>query len=507
MAYFEELVLTKMKVLCLNPGPLKEKAKQNDLLVKEGRCMERSGAWANLRMPITLAYISNILKKEGHEVKLIDDVAMQYLRKGTDMNKLLDDFKPDFAVLNTAMQSAFAEDMDNARLIKDKSPNATIAYIGVAPSLLGKEIVQQGPVDIAIRREPEGIIAELAKKIENGEDLKDVKGITYIKDRGVMINPDSDILVDMDKLPYPDYENLPLDAYRTPVDKEMQVLIESSRGCPHRCIYCTGASYYGQKFRARDPKHIVAEIEHVLKLGVRRVIFWADTFTLNKNFVMELCDLMIQKGVNKKFKWIVNSRVNTVDLEMLKKMDEAGCMLMGFGVENGNQEILDYVNKGTKLQDAINAFKWIRQTKIRAAAHIIFGLAPFETKETIQKTIKFVNKLKPHYANFHIATPYPGTKLYEIYNEKGYLINKDYKYLESAHANISLPHLSDQELEYWRSKAFFNFFFRPRIIFQELRMLHSFKELINLAGNAYWFFDGWINAGKKIKKKKERENS
>lgn len=492
-----------MRILCLNPGPIKEEVKQNDLLVKEGRCMERSGAWSNLRMPITLAYISNILKKAGHDVRLVDDIAMQYMGKPTDMPKLIDDFKPEFAVLNTAMQSAFGEDMDNAKLIKSKFPKTKIAAIGVAPTLLGEPLVSHGGFDIAIRGEPEGLISELVNRIERDASLKDFDGITYINNRKVIVNPDNTKAVDLDKLPYPDYEGLPLDAYRTPVDKQMQVLIESSRGCPHQCIYCTGTKYYGRRFRARDPLHVANEIEHVMKLGVTRVLFWADTFTLNKKFVLDLCDLMIQREMNKKIKWIVNSRVDTVDLEMLKKMEEAGCMLIGFGVENGNQEILDYVHKGIKLEDSIRTFKIVKETKILTAAHVVFGLAPFETKETIMKTIKFVHKLKPNYANFHVATPYPGTEFYDIYNEKGFIICKDYKYLESANANISLPNLSNKELEYWRDKAFFGFFLRPRIVFQELRKLRSMKQFVNLAGNAIWFFDGWVGMGKKLSKKKE----
>jgi len=493
-----------MRILCLNPGPIKEKVKRDDLLVKEGRCMERSGAWSNLRMPLTLAYCSNILKKEGHDVKLIDDIALQYLGKAIDMESLIQEFKPDISIINTAMQSAFGEDMDNAELIKSKCPNSKIIFIGVAPTLLSEPILKIGPVDIVIRGEPEGIIANLIKCIKNKDSLKKIKGISYIEKNNIIHNLDNTECVDLDKLPYPDYENLPLDAYKTPVEKQKQVLIEASRGCPHRCIYCTGTKYYGHKFRHRDPKHVVDEMEYVLKLGVTRVLFWADTFTLNKDFVFNLCDLIIERGLNKKMKWVCNSRVNTVSLEMLKKMDEAGCMLIGFGVENGNQEILDYVGKGIKLQDSMNAFKWIRQTKILSAAHVVFGLAPFENEQTIKKTIKFVHSLKPNYANFHIATPYPGTEFYDIYNEKGYIICKDYRFLESANANISLPNLSPEDLEKWRDKAFYGFFLTPRMVFQELHKIKNLKELINLFTNAFWFFDGWVQVGIKIKNRKQK---
>ena len=229
-----------MKILCLNPGPIKEKTARNDLLVKEGRCMERSGAWSNLRMPITLAYISNILKKDGHEVKLVDDIAMQYMGKGTDMGKLLDEFNPDVLVLNTSVPTVFSEDMDNAELAKKKNPKIKVIVIGVAPTIMDDPILKAGYVDIAIRGEPEGLISALIKNIENKESLNGFEGISFVDNGRFVRNPSNKELVDLDKLPYPDYESLPLDAYRTPVEKKKQVLIESSRGCPHQCIYCAG---------------------------------------------------------------------------------------------------------------------------------------------------------------------------------------------------------------------------------------------------------------------------
>ncbi|HJX01937.1 MAG TPA: radical SAM protein, partial [Candidatus Humimicrobiaceae bacterium] len=183
--------------------------------------------------------------------------------------------------------------------------------------------------------------------------------------------------------------------------------------------------------------------------------------------------------------------------ELLKKMDEAGCFLIGFGVESGVQEILDYVNKGIKLQDSVNAFRWIKDTNILSASHVVFGLTPFETAKTVKQTIDFVyNKLEPNYANFHIATPYPGTKLYEIYDKGGYIINRNFSMLESINANIRLPHLSEDDLIYWRNYAFYHFYFRKKFILQEIKKLKSAREAYNLATNGIWFLNGWVNAKK-----------
>lgn len=483
-----------MLVLCLNPGP-SFKTDKKELFVKEGRCMERSGAWSNLRMPISLAYISSILKKEGYEVELIDDIAEYSMHNKTKINEVLEKFQPDLAIINTSMPSVLTEDMFAAKAIKQKYPNAVVAMIGVAPTLISSEILNAGSVDICIRNEPEMISKELLARIAAGKSWKDVKGISFVKDKKIIINQDAPT-VDINALPMPDFDSLPLDAYRTPIDRKKQVLIDVSRGCPYKCIYCTGTKFYGHNFRHRNPESVLDEIEHVKKLGVRKILFWADTFTFNKKFVIDLCKGMVERGLENEMSWVVNSRVNTIDPKMLKHMDDANCFLVAFGVESGNQEILDYVNKGITLEQTRNAFKWVKETNIESAAHVVFGLAPFETEKTIKKTLDFINEIKPNYANFHIATPYPGTELYARYDREGYIINKEYTRLESPKANISLPHLSNTDLEHWRDKAFFDFYVTPRIAIQELKKVRSFPHLYNLVTNGLWFMQGWMNARK-----------
>ncbi len=483
-----------MRVLCLNPGPSSEVDKK-ELFVKEGRCMERSGAWSNLRMPISLAYISSMLKGAGYEVELLDDIAEYSLHNKTMLGALLKKFLPDFVVINTSMPSVLTEDMYAAKLIKKENPKAVVAMIGVAPTLIAGEILKSGPVDICIRNEPEMVVKEICSQIKAGETWKGVRGMSFLNNKSIVANPNAP-LVDINALPMPDFESLPLDAYRTPIDKKKQVLIDVSRGCPFQCIYCTGTKFYGHTFRHRKPESVLEEMEHVRSLGVEKVLFWADTFTYDKDFVIKLCKGVVERGLNKDISWVVNSRVNTIDAEMLKYMDKANCFLIAFGVESGNQEILDYVKKGITLDQTRKAFKLMKETDIESAAHIVFGLAPFETEKTIKKTLDFVNEIKPNYANFHVATPYPGTELYDRYDNAGYIINKDYTRLESPKANISLPHLSNKDLEHWRDKAFFDFYVTPRIAFQELKKVRSAAHLVNLVSNGLWFMQGWMNARK-----------
>jgi radical SAM superfamily enzyme YgiQ (UPF0313 family) len=483
-------LVDKMRVLCLNPGPVGHENKI-DLLVKEGRCMERSGAWSNIRMPLTLAYISSVLKEDGHEVELIDDIANYYINKKTVLLSVIDKLQPEIAFINTSMPSVMTEDMEAAKIIKEKNPKALTVMVGVAPTIVAEEILKKGYVDICIRRESELISREICRKLKAGKSWKKVKGITFRDGKRIVENEDAPLIQDLDSLPMPDFDSLPLDAYRTPVDRAKQVLIESSRGCPFKCIYCTAKKFYGTVFRGRKPENVVDEMEYVRKLGVKKVLFWADTFTLKKEFVKELCGLITERGLEQKMSWVVNSRVDTVTPEILNIMSDANCFLIGFGVENGNQEILDYVRKGITLEQTRRTFRWIKDTNIASAAHVVFGLSPIENEKTVKKTIEFVREIKPNYANFHIATPYPTTELYRRYQEKGYLTRNDLKYLESSTPNITLPHLDGKQLKYWRDRAFYDFYFRPGMVFQEIRNVKSLVDLYNLVGNAFWFLKGW----------------
>src|SRR4030042_3528624 len=180
-----------MRILCLNPAPLGN-INKDDLLVKEGRCMERSGAWSNLRMPITLAYISAILKHEGYEVRLIDNIAMKYLGRPVDMQKLIGSFEPAMLILNTSIPSIFNEDMENAKMAKGINKSIVTAMFGVAPTLIPDEILKPGLIDICMRKEPELTIKEICKAIRDKKSLKDVKGISFLREGRIVHNSDSD---------------------------------------------------------------------------------------------------------------------------------------------------------------------------------------------------------------------------------------------------------------------------------------------------------------------------
>lgn len=451
--------------------------------------MERSGAWSNLRMPITLAYVSSVLKRDGHEVLLTDDIAMHYLKHPINMERVMESFQPELVVINTSMPTVFTEDMEAAKIIKKNDHNVLTVMIGVAPTLVPQPIVETGYVDIAVRCEPELIIRKICASKNN---WRRTEGITFRYKGKVISNPDAIPLKDLDQLPMPDFDSLPLDAYRTPVDRARQVLIDVSRGCPHQCIYCTGTKFYGRRFRCRRPEKVVEEMEYVKKLGVKKVLFWADTFTYDHTFVRGLCSEIIEHGLEQEMSWVVNSRVDRAEPDIIKYMKEAGCFLIAFGVESGVQEILNYVKKGITLNQTRSAFKWMREAELPSAAHVVFGLAPFENERTIRKTLKFVREIDPNYANFHVATPYPNTELYRRYKEGGYIINEDFSRLESNRANISLPELTDAQLEYWRDRAFREFYITPRMLVQELKHIRSSSELRNLVDNAFWFVKGWM---------------
>ncbi|HIE33736.1 MAG TPA: radical SAM protein [Candidatus Altiarchaeales archaeon] len=231
------------------------------------------------------------------------------------------------------------------------------------------------------------------------------------------------------------------------------------------------ATVNGKKFRKRSTDSVIREIEYVKSLGIRNFFFFVETFTLDKKFVLELCKEIVKKNLN--IKWVCNSRVDTVNQEMLDWMKKAGCWLISFGIESGDQKILDNVNKGITVEQSRKAIEMASRTGIATVGHFIFGL-PGETKESIQKTLKLSRELPLNFAEFYIATPFPGC---ELFNDLGI---KDYGDINWSEYEYSHNVISeDLNLQDVRNRAYREFYLRPGLVLKELKFL-GVRHLPNL---------------------------
>jgi anaerobic magnesium-protoporphyrin IX monomethyl ester cyclase len=275
----------------------------------------------------------------------------------------------------------------------------------------------------------------------------------------------------LDALPFPARHLLKNDLYTAPDTGEPITMINTGRGCPHQCIYCAVTIASGYKLKVRSPRNIVAEIEEcVKKHNIRNFFFRADTFTWDEKWVVDLCNLILEK--NLKIRWGCNSRVDTISEGRLAAMKKAGCWIIGFGIESGNQEMLDKMKKRAKLADAEKAIELCKKYGIKTYGLFLIGL-PWETRETVYQTIDFAKKLDPSFLDFNIAYPLPGTEYYRIAKEMNLFSDQDLSKGDYARPIVRTVTLSTDELIQLRKKALLSFYLRPSYIFRTLKDIRS----------------------------------
>jgi len=273
------------------------------------------------------------------------------------------------------------------------------------------------------------------------------------------------------KYPIPRHELFPLKKYRVPFFSNGKIfsVVYSSHGCPFSCSFCSAIEF--NFLRLREIENLLAELRYINSLGINNIYFRDALFTADKKHSVEICEAMIKEGFN--FEWYCESRVDTIDLTLADAMRRAGCSLIRFGVESGDDGILKFVNKGIDSSMIKKAFEYCRHTDIRTTANIIFGL-PGETEETVLKTIQFVMELDCDYVSFNIAMPKLGTELRRKALNEGW-ISSDIREISNG---IPLPTIPLERLKRLRNYAVKKFYLRPRYIFNHLRSIHSGRNLI-----------------------------
>jgi len=266
------------------------------------------------------------------------------------------------------------------------------------------------------------------------------------------------------------HELLPLQKYRMPTIACQIKFIITSRGCPAGCIYCIKHVSYQFGLRIRSPKLLVEEMKILKGYGINNIHMYADLFTVHREQVVELCNLMIEEKLN--IKWTCNSRVDYVDEEMLLLMGKAGCRLISWGIESGNEAILKNARKGADPKKAVQALTWARKAGIMNWGYFIIGL-PGETEETIRQTIDFAKKLPIDIALFHVAAPYPGTPFFfEVVKNGWFRKGTRWEQVDMDKGTVlDYNNLPAEKLLYWQKRAWREWAFRPGPIFTYIKML------------------------------------
>jgi anaerobic magnesium-protoporphyrin IX monomethyl ester cyclase len=439
-----------MKILLLNPPPKNEK----DNVHVDAVLSRHSGARVKtnyLLPPIGLMYIGAILRREGFNVSLLDSMAEK-----KRYEEILDKTNRYDIVICPIATS-------NCRDVYDFLKSLRVKYrivTGTHASYFWKDILERGIAEIVITGEPEFSVLETVKAIASNGDFTDIRGISYIKDGKVVRNPDMPLIQDLDALPFPDRDLIKNSNYWTSFfPKDNFTILLTARGCPARCTFCTTHHYYNYTYRVRSAENVVEELKEIKrKYGIKSFGFWDDTFTIKKERTIKICELMIKERLS--MKWTCLSRADTVDLETLRIMKKAGCMQIQYGVETGVQEILNNVRKGITIQKIEKTINEAKQVGIEQTLFFMIGNKG-ENKETVRKTVEFAKRLDPEYVSFNIATPFPGSALYEeIKDVEGLDMHK----FDTLTAPISLCELSVEELNKSVKNAYREFYFRPKYI-------------------------------------------
>jgi radical SAM superfamily enzyme YgiQ (UPF0313 family) len=458
--------------------------------IREGRCEQRLTSFQYVMVPISLPMIAGALEAQKHEVKLVDCIANDIDVEG--LKRAIQDFNPGLIIFNmsTATSSSDVEVINIMRFFT----KAHFSVIGNHATSLPEEVLLASGLDSVIRREPELTAQDLVDAVEKGRGLGEVLGISFKdKDGEIVNNEDRPFNENLDDLPFAARHLLDNAKYTLPVINEPYTLIITSRGCPYSCIYCTAHQYYGKKLRLRSAENVVDEMAECLeKHHIRNFTMWSDTFNQSKKFVMEVCEEIKKRGMEQKIRWMANSRVDHVDAEVLAEMRSSGCIGVSYGVESGVDEILKNMKKGADAQQAREAVRLTKAAGIEVLTHIIFGL-PGETRETINKTIRYVKEMDPDYAQFYCAIPFPKTELEELGKKNGWITTEDYSKYELNQPILNLPSLTSDQLQKARIRAYREFYLRPSYIYKRLLKIHSWSDFKKTLHQAKDFISSWIS--------------
>jgi radical SAM superfamily enzyme YgiQ (UPF0313 family) len=444
---------------------------------------------------VSLAQMAALLAPD-YTLKIIDANAERIDWK--TFTKLLDRYQPRY-YLTQVTAPTLENDLYGCFLAKARGAK-TIAF-GTHVTPMPRQTMQPYPaLDFVLVGEPDLTIRDLLDHLENKfalrspqiqtlfakhdpayqpalladgvtADLSGIKGLAWRRGDEIVLNATRPFIQDLNDLPIPLHQLLPLDKYRMPMMNPFTFIL-TGRGCPAGCIYCIKNVSYQHVVRLRTPENIMEELWRLKKLGISNINMYSDLFTVSREQVMTLCQMMIDQDI--KMRWTCNSRVDYVDEEMLAMMGRAGCFFMAWGIESGNEQVLKHAHKGASTARAEQALRWAKKAGIMNWGYFIIGL-PTETEDTIRQTIDFAKRLPLDIALFHVAAPYPGTPFFfEVVENGWFRPGTRWEQVDMDRGTVlDYPGLPAERLLYWQKRAFREWAFRPGPALTYLKILLS----------------------------------
>lgn len=411
-----------------------------------------------------------------YEAKIVDYSLMtdkSEISPVEQFKKDLKDFEPNYLLINVA-STTLENDLSILDVAKAICPNIITIAKGAHFLTSNTDVLyNHKALDLVIVGEAE----ETLKEILEEKPYQFIRGLCYRDGYVAKYTGKRQFIKDLDQLPFPARHLVDNNIYTRPDNGKVQAIIKVARGCPFHCFFCLATPVSGAKVRMRSPENIVAEIkECVNKYGITNFVFWSDLFNFDRDWVIDLCDEIIESGLD--ITWSSNMRADGVDEELAEIMYEAGCRLVSMGVESGSQYILDKIGKKILLEEIRQAVKTLKEAKIKVYSYFVLGL-PWDNEDTIEETIMFSIWLNSDFTSFYTATPLPGTRFHKFAMEN-HLLNKDISW-ESAYYSpvIATMCLSKERVFELHKQAIKRFYLRTEYITQALLRIRSFKEFKN----------------------------
>lgn len=444
---------------------------------------------ANIMQPLGIGYIAAVLEQNNFDVKIID---CRVLNMG--FQKLLDilrKMQPNIIGL-TATVLEIQKSIQFAETLKKELPNSLLMIGGPHITSAPKQTMEQSLFDIGVISEGEYTTLEIVQKLsESGtgkltpSQLVGISGIVYKENGEIKFSPPRRYIEDLDILPFPARHLYPLLSKYSPVPASYIKLplghIITSRGCPNQCIFCD-RKVFGNRFRARSPKNIVDEIEELIKLhGAREIKFFDDTFTLDKQRVYEIFAETERRKL--KFPWSCLTRVNYIDYSLLKTMKKTGCWQILYGLESGDQRMLNIMKKGTTVEQNREAVILAKKVGLNVRASFVLGM-PGETSASLRRTIDFAKSIPLDVVNFYTVTLYPGSELYEMVRKEGKVLHDDFSQynplIDVKQSKLAyVPEaFTEERLKMMISKAHKEFYLRVSYILKQIFSIRSWSDIV-----------------------------
>ena len=456
-----------MKILLLTP-PFD--------LMKKGYGSRRK-VRAGFFPPLALGYLAAPLVKKGYQIKIIDASSMEC--DNDDIIKEVEQYRPDLIGISAVTANA-KEAHSLIDYLKQKYPKIPIILGGPHVNCFPDLVFKDSPkLDMIVYGEGEKVFEEIVDYYNSFKKLPDDLSGTWlkIKDGSIKKNPTAEIIIDLDEILPPThqlydyrlYKPLPLQYKKMPVANLL-----TSRGCPYgRCTFCFESGRASQKYRRHSPERVIKEIKFLINMhGIREVAFWDDNFLINESWINKFCDLLDKENI--KIPWSACARVNTISKTMLERAVKSGLWNVFYGIESGNQDLLDGIQKGITLDQVRQAVKWSNQLGIDSRGSFMLAL-PGETPAKALKTIEFAREIDLTYAQFLPTHPEWGTVLYDNAIKSGRLVPM-YKGRTSV-TYVPDGYKDEKEVRKMQIMAYRKFYFRPIYIWKHFKRLKDISKL------------------------------